>query len=150
MADEPNTESDSPGTMVNRMRVVLDGLDDHPLVDRVERMGLGLEGMIESTEIRLTRAGCGHIIHTGAEAGGVCADPRCGTVLCNACAAKEENTCAGCGMTVCRSCQRRTWTRADDAMLCGPCSRKWWVREVLVAAVVAVGVLLLVAVLVHE
>ena len=150
MAGEPGTEPESYGTMETRMRVLLDGSDGRPLVDRVERTGLGLEGMIESTEIRLTRAGCGHIIHTGAEAGAVCADPACGTVLCNACAAKDGNTCAGCGMTVCRSCQRRIWFRADDAVLCGPCARKWWARELLVALVLAVGVLLLVAGLVKE
>ena len=137
MASEPSTESESYGTIETRMRVLLDDSDGRPLVDRVERTGLGLEGMIESTEIRLTRAGCGHIIHTGAEAGAVCAEPTCGTVLCNACAAKDGNTCTGCGRTVCVAHQRKHWLLGDDGVYCGPCWRDRWSRELLIAGTVA-------------
>ena len=125
------------GQIETRTRIFVDsaGVDDTPVIDKVERTGLGVGGMTETVDIRITTAGCRHLLHMGSEAGGVCANPQCRRILCKDCS-KQESMCSGCGMLVCGSCQRRIWLQANDTVLCPLCARKWWHREMTIAAVV--------------
>jgi len=137
--------------METRTQIFLDapGVSGRPIVDKVERTSVGPNGGIaEAIEIRLTIAnGCGHVLHTAAEATARCANPDCGAILCKDCTASRDHICAMCARPVCTSCTRRIWLRADDSVVCLPCARRWWRRELVLAGMVAGAVLLALAAL---
>jgi hypothetical protein len=134
------------GQMETRTRVILDGPGQigRPVVDRIETTGLGEGGMVESVEIRLTHADCGHVMHTGSELGSACAD-LCGRLLCANCASKPENLCHSCRRPVAGFCQIRPWLAGDGQVFCQRCWRRWWMRELAVAGAIGIGVLALVS-----
>jgi hypothetical protein len=149
MPNGEEIDTDVQGAIETTTNIYLDGVDgeDAPLVRKVERTGVGIGGMADSTEIFLRRAsGCDHVVHTGAEVGGVCAGPGCQRVLCTKCAQEPRNLCAVCLRPVCGSCQRRIWLRADDSVLCPRCARRWWFRELAVAGFIALLVFSVLAV----
>jgi len=142
-------EEDVQGQMETRTRIFIRGMEEEALIDRAERTGLGTGGMSETVDIRLTRANaCNHLIHTGSEAGAVCVG--CHGILCSTCASDEFNMCCSkCGKVVCGSCQRRTWLRENDQILCPGCA--WRVRfGGLVTAVVITAVVYFIVVIVFR
>jgi len=124
--------------MENRIQVLIGGNSslDQPLIDRVERTGLGRTGFSESTRIHLTIAtGCQHVLHTGSEVGGLCADG-CGRMLCTYCATQKENLCGICGRPVAGPCRRHLWLVPHLGMVCRRCRRHWWAQELLVTSTI--------------
>ena len=138
------------GALRARTRIFLDvpGTDGKPVINKEETTALEEGGMTESVDITLTAAsGCRHILHTGAEVGGVCADPACRRVLCAECAKKETSLCAGCGSLVCGACQKKIWLHSEEEVFCRACARRWWVHELLAAGLAGALVYLLLALL---
>jgi hypothetical protein len=71
-------------------------------VDKTEIESIGETELTETAIMRYKQAdGCGHVIHTASEVGGISI---CGKVLCAKC---SENQCRRCGRPVCGEHVRR-------------------------------------------
>jgi len=87
-----------------------------PVVENRHIESYGEEDPGETTLIRLRYAdGCGHVIHSGAEVGGVCA---CGRLLCSKC---SDNICRHCGKRVCPQHLRRLRRGEEEIIYCWEC-----------------------------
>jgi len=87
------------------------------VIDKSEAMGRGEDGFSEVTVMRLRHAsGCGHVIHTAAEVGGVCG--ACLRPLCNA-----------CGKPACGRCRRFLRLHGTRQMVCRACFWKAWFSD---------------------
>ncbi len=86
------------------------------VVDKTETNLLGEAELSETTLIQLRHAdGCGHVLHTASEVGGISA---CGKVLCVKCA---ENVCYRCGKLVCGEHIRRVKREDVELIYCWRC-----------------------------
>ena len=89
------------------------------VVDKTETESLGDTDFGEATVIQLKHAdGCGHVIHTASEVGGISI---CGKVLCTKCA---QNLCYRCGKPVCGEHIRRVKKDDEERIYCWQC-RPW-------------------------
>jgi len=120
-------EGVSDNVMANRTIIFVDGQvrANEPVVDKLETT-IADNGLQEKTEIHLRTAACGHVVHTGAQAGSGCSScARLGrepTILCNDCAKDDSgNICYICHTPCCFEC--RTRCRIDDEMrvVCRAC-----------------------------
>jgi hypothetical protein len=138
IAADPDAAPEVGMSTETRTEVVVtgDGAVGQPLINKVETTGMGPNGLQELIRINLTAApGCQHILHTGAEVGGICSCG-CGRLLCTACASK--NLCVECRRPVAGSCQRRSALSPANEILCPHCSRRRWTLESSFAAFIAV------------
>ena len=138
----PEDHPATPGAqMETRTRVILDGSSQlgQPVVDRIETTGLDGGRMVESVEIRLTHAACGHVIHTGSELGSASPD---GLLLCSVCAANPENICRTCRRPVAGPRQQRSWFGPEGTIQCRECRNRERVKDLFIVAVVVVAVIL--------
>jgi hypothetical protein len=95
-------------------------------IDKSEAMGRDENGLSEVTVMRLRHAsGCGHVIHTAAELGGVCGG--CRRSLCSECA--KTNLCSACGKPACGRCRRFLRLHGMRQMVCRACFWKAWFSD---------------------
>lgn len=122
---------DTSGDSETRTLVYLDGQfkgqSDEPLVNKVETTSTEEDSLVETTEIRLkTASGCGHVLHTGSEAGIACLScQRRGDeplILCAECAKSSENICYICNAASCYRCRReRRFIDGENRVVCRAC-----------------------------
>lgn len=102
------------------------GQIDEALVNKVQTTDAE-EGLKETTEIRLkTASGCGHVLHTGAEAGIVCLSCRRlhkePLILCSTCAKDPANICYICNAASCYRCRReKHFIDGEQRVVCKAC-----------------------------
>lgn len=117
-----NGESEKDQRLQTRTLIVLDGevMEGQPAVDKLEATGFDDKGLKEAVLIKLKYAsGCGHVIHTAAEMGGLCANPRCHKILCAECS--KSHLCYRCGKPVCGACRREQVIDGEKRMVCEHC-----------------------------
>jgi hypothetical protein len=104
------------------------GQANEPLVNKLKTTTADERSSLETTEIRLkAAAGCGHILHTSAEAGVACLS--CGRLgkepllLCAECAKSHENVCYICNAAACYRCrrERRLTIDGEKRVVCEAC-----------------------------
>ena len=122
-------ETSSDETMETRTRIFLDGPftggQDEVLVDKAETT-TAENGLIETTQIRLkTASACGHILHTGSEAGLRCVScNRLGKeplILCSECAKNPDNICYVCNSVCCWQCRDERRIDGEKRIVCKAC-----------------------------
>lgn len=98
------------------------GQPDELLVNKIETTGLE-----ERIEIRLkTATACGHVLHTGSEAGLRCVScSRLGKkdplIFCSECAKNPENICFICNSVCCYLCRRQRRIDSENRLVCLAC-----------------------------
>lgn len=103
------------------------GQKDELLVNKVESTSIEEDSLRETTEIRLkTASGCGHVMHTSAEAGLACLScQRRGDeplILCIECAKDSGNICYFCNAAACHRCRReRRFIDGENRVVCKAC-----------------------------
>jgi len=103
------------------------GQRDELLVNKVETTSTEEDSLVETTEIRFkTASGCGHVLHTGSEAGVACLScQRRGDeplILCIECAKDSENICYICNAATCYRCRReRRFIDGENRVVCKAC-----------------------------
>jgi len=126
-----DTERPSEGTMETRTVIYIDGQysgqADEPLVNKVETTSAE-DGLIETTEIKLkTASGCGHVLHTGSEAGDACLSCRRlnqePLIFCNECAKNPDNLCYVCNSICCWKCRDERRVDGEMRVVCKACIR---------------------------
>jgi len=101
-----------------RMLILIEGTlgQGGAAVDKTETESIGETELTETAIMRYRQAdGCGHVIHTAAEVGGISI---CGKVLCAKCA---ENLCRRCGRPVCGEHVRRVQRDETEYVYCWRC-----------------------------
>ena len=102
------------------------GERNEALVNKIETTNAE-KGLQETTEIRLkTASGCGHVLHTAAEAGIACLsckrlhkEP---LILCSECAKSPENICYVCNAACCYRCRReKRFLDSEKRVVCKAC-----------------------------
>ncbi len=119
-------------TLETRTIIYVDGQvrAGEPLVDKVESTD-AKEGLKETTEIRYkTASGCGHVLHTGAEAGVACLScQRLGReplIICAECSKDPTNNncyCYICRAPCCYDCRDNRWLDGQMRVVCKACIR---------------------------
>ncbi len=109
--DPPPIETD----LTQNRFVIFMGHSNRPVVDRIERSGISDQGLRQTTELRLSVAGCGHTLHTGEEIGGRCGNPACRALLCARCSAGR---CIECGRAFCPHCRKDIFISDNDKYVC--------------------------------
>ena len=103
------------------------GQKDELLINKVESTSIEEDSLRETTEIRLkTASGCGHVMHTSAEAGLACLScQRLGDeplILCIECAKDSGNICYFCNAATCHRCRReRRFIDGENRVVCKAC-----------------------------
>lgn len=104
------------------------GQANEPLVDKCQTTSVQDCGSVETTEIRLKTAnGCGHVLHTGAEAGVACLSckrlhRRESLILCAECAKNALNICWLCNAASCYRCRReKRFIDGEKRVICEAC-----------------------------
>ena len=115
----------------NRTFIYLDGQfkgqKNELLINKVESTSIEEDSLRETTEIRLkTASGCGHVMHTSAEAGLACLScQRLGNeplILCIECAKDSGNICYFCNAAICHRCRReRRFIDGENRVVCKAC-----------------------------
>ncbi len=99
-----------------------------PLVDKAELTGGG-DTYQETTTIKLkTSSGCGHVVHTAAEAGLTCLscqrlgrpEPR---TLCSECSKNPALICYICSTACCYVCRDTRFIDGEMRIVCRACTR---------------------------
>ena len=98
-----------------------------PLVDKLETT-TAEDGLQETTEIRLKSADCGHVVHTGSEAGVSCLSCRRLSkeeplILCAECAKNPDNVCSICHTACCWECRDERLIDGEQKAVCKACIR---------------------------
>jgi len=99
-----------------------------PLVDKAEITAAG-DSYQETTQIKLkTASGCGHVLHTGAEAGLTCLScQRIGRpepkILCSECSKNPANICYICSTPCCYACKDVRFIDGEMRIVCRACIR---------------------------
>jgi len=152
LGDTRGDELAVPPPMRNRTQVFIVGPVEagQPVVDRDEVTELGGGGMGERLTLRVRYAACGHMTRTADQIGGVCGCGDPNHTLCSDCASDSRNICGICRKLTAGPCQRWLWLAPELGMVCRLCARRWWAKEVVVAAivggVVVAGVVLFLAI----
>ncbi len=103
------------------------GQVNEPLVDKCQTTSVQDCGSVETTEIRLKTAnGCGHVLHTDAEAGVACLSckrlHRESLILCAECAKNMLNICWICNAASCYRCRReKRFIAGEKRVICEAC-----------------------------
>jgi hypothetical protein len=129
--DDVEDTSDVAGAIETRTFISLDGQfrsePGEPLVNKTEST-TAEDGLTESISIKLkTASGCGHVLHTGSEAGLRCVScSRLGKeplILCSECAKNADNICFVCNSVCCYRCRRERRIESEDRLVCLACVR---------------------------
>ena len=129
LSDDIDAPSD--GTMETRTQIFLDGQfkgeTDEPLVNKVETT-TAEDGLVETTEIRLKTAQCGHVLHTASEAGLSCMSclrqrTKEPSILCSECAKNPDNICYVCNSVCCWQCRDERRIDGEKRVVCSACVR---------------------------
>lgn len=130
--DTSDIDTSSDETMETRTRIFLDGpftgQPDEVLVNKIEATILE-DGFVESTDIRLKTANaCGHVLHTGSEAGLRCVScsrthRKQPLILCGECAKNPDNICYVCNSVCCWRCRKERRIDGEKRMVCEACVR---------------------------
>ncbi len=108
-------------------------------------------GSVDTTELRWkTASGCGHVMHTGAEAGVACLScRRLGReeplILCTDCAKNALNICWICNAACCYKCRReRPIVDGEKRVICEACIKStlriWLLKQLVKWLIVASAV----------
>jgi len=154
--DDVGNASDDVGAIETRTIISLDGQfkgePGEPLVNKTEST-TAEEGLVESINIKLkTASGCGHVLHTGNEAGLRCVS--CGRldkeplILCSECAKNADNICFVCNSVCCYLCRRKRRIDGEDRLVCLACVkttlRLKLIRQIIKWLLVAAAIYLLI------
>ena len=129
--DDVDNGSDVAGTIETRTIISLEGQfkgePGEPLVNKTEST-TAEEGLLESVNIKLkTASGCGHVLHTGNEAGLRCVScSRLGKeplILCSECAKNADNICFVCNSVCCYRCRKERRIDSEARLVCLACVR---------------------------
>jgi len=126
--DDVEDATDAAGAIETRTIISLDGQFKgeigEPLVNKVETT-TAKDGLVETTEIRLKTAQCGHVLHTASEAGLSCVS--CARlhkeplILCSECAKNPDNICFVCNSVCCWKCRRERRIDGEKRIVCEAC-----------------------------
>jgi hypothetical protein len=150
--DDVDDATDVAGAIETRTIISLDGQFNgepgEPIVNKTEST-TAEDGLVEKVDIKLkTASGCGHVLHTGNEAGLRCVS--CGRsmkeplILCSECAKNPDNICLVCNSACCWKCRRERRIDGENRLVCLACVRstlrlklaKQIIKWLLVAAAV--------------
>jgi len=127
-SDSGKTSDDSEARTFIYLDGQFKGQSDELLVNKVETTSTEEDSLVETTEIRYkTASGCGHVLHTGSEAGVACLScQRLGEeeplILCAECAKDSGNICYFCNAPVCYRCRReRPFIDGENRVVCKAC-----------------------------
>jgi len=127
--DDVENASDVAGAIETRTIISLagqfKGAVGEPLVNKTEST-TAEKGLVETVNIKLkTASGCGHVLHTGNEAGLRCVScSRLGKeplILCSECAKNADNVCFVCNSVCCYLCRRERRIDSEDRLVCLAC-----------------------------
>ena len=127
--DDVGNASDVAGAIETRTIISLDGQfkgePGEPIVNKTEST-TAEDGLIESVDIKLkTASGCGHVLHTGNEAGlrcvSCCRLRKEPLILCSECAKNPDTICFVCNSVCCWKCRRERRIDGENRLVCLAC-----------------------------
>ena len=127
--DDVEDATDAAGAIETRTIISLDGQfrgePGEPIVNKTEST-TAEDGLIESVDIKLkTASGCGHVLHTGNEAGlrcvSCCRLRKEPLILCSECAKNPDNICFVCNSVCCWKCRRERRIDGENRLVCLAC-----------------------------